>query len=140
MPLKSHEKLRQTQYEKKNSEIFTLFPNQFTKENNVMVGRVVFKAQAYELKMTILFFVYFGTPYKLYKSIQFIHKPVFLFWFFPCCCFGFTNKAATTKNRQIIYDLSMLCLGLGCITDGDTIQRCIIWERIPTKKWRRTCF
>jgi hypothetical protein len=105
-----------------------------------MVGRVVFKAQAYELKMTILFFVYFGTPYKLYKSIQFIHKPVFLFWFFPCCCFGFTNKAATTKNRQIIYDLSMLCLGLGCITDGDTIQRCIIWERIPTKKWRRTCF
>jgi hypothetical protein len=31
------------------------------------------------------------------KSIQFINKPVFLFWFFPCCVFGFISKAATTK-------------------------------------------
>jgi hypothetical protein len=37
------------------------------------------------------------------KSIQFISKPVFSFWFFPCCCFGFICKAATTKNRQFIY-------------------------------------
>jgi hypothetical protein len=36
------------------------------------------------------------------KSIQFINKPVFLFWFFPYCCFGFISKAATTKNRQFI--------------------------------------
>jgi hypothetical protein len=31
------------------------------------------------------------------KSIQFINKPVFLFWYFACCCFGFISKAATTK-------------------------------------------
>jgi hypothetical protein len=32
--------------------------------------------------------------------------------FFPCCYFGFISKAATTKNRQFIYDLSMLTFGL----------------------------
>jgi hypothetical protein len=37
---------------------------------------------------------------------------VFLFWFFPCCCFGFISKAATTKNIQLMYDLSMVYLGL----------------------------
>jgi hypothetical protein len=45
------------------------------------------------------------------KSIEIINKPVFLFWFFRCCCFGFISKAATTKNRQFIFDLSLLCLG-----------------------------
>jgi hypothetical protein len=35
-----------------------------------------------------------------------------LFWIFLCCCFGVITKGATTKNRQFIYDLSMLCLGL----------------------------
>jgi hypothetical protein len=30
------------------------------------------------------------------KSIQFIYKPVFLFRFFPCCCFASIRKAATT--------------------------------------------
>jgi hypothetical protein len=44
-------------------------------------------------------------PYKLLK------KPMFLFWFSPCCCIGFISKVATTKNRQFIYDLSMLYLG-----------------------------
>jgi hypothetical protein len=42
----------------------------------------------------------------------FTNKPVFLFCFFPCCCFALISKAATTKNRQFIYDYSMLCLGL----------------------------
>jgi hypothetical protein len=46
------------------------------------------------------------------KSIQFINKPVFLFWFFPCFCFAFISKVATTKNRHFIYDQSMLCLSL----------------------------
>jgi hypothetical protein len=48
------------------------------------------------------------------KSIQFIKKSVFLF-FFSCCCFGFFGKAATIKNRQLIFDLSMLSLGLGLL-------------------------
>jgi hypothetical protein len=60
-------------------------------------------------KMTILFFVYFGTHnnkiHKIYKQTS-----VFVL-VFACCCFDFINKAATTKNRQFIYDLSMLCLG-----------------------------
>jgi hypothetical protein len=46
------------------------------------------------------------------KSIQFINKPLFLFWLFPCYCFGFISKAATTKNRQFIYDLSLLWFNL----------------------------
>jgi hypothetical protein len=60
-------------------------------------------AQAYEIT----------TARTATKSIQFIHKPVFLFRFLPCCCFAFISKAATTKNRHFIYNLSMLCLGLG---------------------------
>jgi hypothetical protein len=45
-----------------------------------------------------LFFIYFITT----KSIKFINKPMLWFWFFPCCCFGFVSKAATTKNCQFI--------------------------------------
>jgi hypothetical protein len=30
-----------------------------------------------------------------------------LFLIFPCCCFGFISKAATTKNLQFVYDLSI---------------------------------
>jgi hypothetical protein len=47
------------------------------------------------------------------KSIQFINKPVFLFSFFPCCCFDFISKQQQQKNRHFIYDLSMLWLGIG---------------------------
>jgi hypothetical protein len=77
------------------------------------------KVQKFEKKMTILFFVYFGTYnnkiHTIYKqtSVFVLVFSMFLFWFFPCCCFGFISKAATTKNLQFIYDLSMLCLGLG---------------------------
>jgi hypothetical protein len=69
------------------------------------------KAQAYEKKWRFYFLFILERTTK--KSILFMNNPVFLFWFFPCCCFGFIGKAATTKNRQFIYDLSMLCLGLG---------------------------
>jgi hypothetical protein len=60
-------------------------------------GRIPTNAQA--------FFV-FGTHNN--KIHTFYKKQLFLFWFFPCCCFAFISKAATTKNLQFIYDLSML--------------------------------
>jgi hypothetical protein len=69
------------------------------------------RAQAYEKKQRLYFlFILVRTPT---TSIQFISKQVFLFWFFLCCCFAFISKAATTKNRHFIYDLSMLSLDLG---------------------------
>jgi hypothetical protein len=58
------------------------------------------KAQAYEYKMTILFFVYFVTLYAQQQNQYNFKKN-------QCCCFGFITKSATTKNRQFIYDLSM---------------------------------
>jgi hypothetical protein len=74
-----------------------------------MLNEIKTKAQPYK-KMTILFFVYFGTHN---NKIHTIYKQASVFvLIFPCCCFGFISKAATTKNRQFIYDLSMLCLGL----------------------------
>jgi hypothetical protein len=62
------------------------------------------------------YYIFFILVRTTTKSIQFIYKPVFLFWFFPCCCFGFISKAATTKNCQFIYNLSMLSLGLEVTT------------------------
>jgi hypothetical protein len=62
------------------------------------------------------------------KSIQFINKPVFLLSFFPCWYFAFISKGATTKKRQFIYDLSMLCLGLGTHTVMNT-RTSVISER-----------
>jgi hypothetical protein len=70
------------------------------------------------------------------KSIQFIKKPVFLFWFFPCCCFGFISKAATTKNRQFIYDLSMLCLGLGAPIQ-ELEQKTLVLDTFLQEKFTR---
>jgi hypothetical protein len=49
------------------------------------------------------------------KSIQFINKPVFLFSFFPCCCFAFISKQQQQKNRHFIYDLIILWLGHVCL-------------------------
>jgi hypothetical protein len=60
------------------------------------------------------------------KSIQFINEPVFLFWFVSYSCFGFISKAATTKNRQFIYDLSMLCLGLGSNVSWIETRSCVL--------------
>jgi hypothetical protein len=57
--------------------------------------------------MTILFFVYFGTHNNKIRTI-YKQTSVFVFDFFAFCGFGFISKAATTKNRQFIYDLSML--------------------------------
>jgi hypothetical protein len=83
----------------------------------------VSKAQAYGKKRRFYFlFILVRTTT---KSIQFMNKPVFLFWFFPCCCFAFISKAATTKNRQFIYDLSMLWWGLFCQT---TMFSCIKYQ------------
>jgi hypothetical protein len=58
------------------------------------------------------------------KSIQFINKPVFLLSFFHCWYFAFISEAATTKKRQFIYDLSMLCLGFGHILG----QKCCLFN------------
>jgi hypothetical protein len=49
--------------------------------------------------------------YAQQQNLYNLYKPVFLFSFFPCCCFGFISKVATTNNRQFIYDLSMLMRG-----------------------------
>jgi hypothetical protein len=58
-------------------------------------------------KMTILFFVYFGTHN---NKIHTIYKQISNFvWFFTCCCFAFISKAATTKNRKFIYDHVTVC-------------------------------
>jgi hypothetical protein len=62
----------------------------------------------YTKKTTIWYLVILVRTTK--KSIQSINKPVFLFWFFSCCCFGFISKAATTKNRQFVSDFSMICM------------------------------
>jgi hypothetical protein len=78
-------------------------------ENNNWMSKSRSKHTWKKLRFYFLFILVITTT----NSIEFINKPVFLFWFFPCCCFGFTSKAATTKDRQFIYDLSMLCLGLG---------------------------
>jgi hypothetical protein len=63
------------------------------------------KAQAYEKKITILFLVYFGNNkiHTIYKqtSVFVLSFSMLLFWFY--------YKAATTRNRQFIYNLSMLC-------------------------------
>jgi hypothetical protein len=68
----------------------------------------VYQGPSITKKMTCLFW------YASYaKSIQFINKPVFLFSFFPCCCFAFISKQQQQKNHHFIYDLSMLYLGLG---------------------------
>jgi hypothetical protein len=81
------------------------------KGQNAKSYRSLVKVQAYtKKKLRFFLFILVRTTT---KSIQIISKPVmFLFWFFSCCCFGFINKAATTKNCQFIYDLSLLCLGL----------------------------
>jgi ABC-type microcin C transport system permease subunit YejE len=55
------------------------------------------------------------------KSIQFINKPVFLFWFFPCCCFAFISKAATAKNHHFIYIRSQYAM-LGSWSKLETYQ------------------
>jgi hypothetical protein len=34
---------------------------------------------------------------------------VFLFWLFPCCCFGFMSKAATTKKTSIYISWRVPC-------------------------------
>jgi hypothetical protein len=60
--------------------------------------------------MTILFFVYFGT-YNNKIHTNYKQSSVFVL-IFSMLLVGFISKAATTKNRQFIYDLSMLCLGL----------------------------
>jgi hypothetical protein len=78
------------------------------------------------------------------KFIKWINKPVFLFWFFPCCCFGFISKAATTKNRQFMYDLSMLCLGLGLGWDFYWFKQtlCRAWHNNLRMWWflNKFCF
>jgi hypothetical protein len=61
------------------------------------------KAQAY-----FIFYFLFILVRTTTKSIQFINKPVFLFSFFPCCCFAFISKQQQQKNRHFIYDLSMI--------------------------------
>jgi hypothetical protein len=62
-------------------------------------------------KKKILFFVCFGTHN---NKIHTMYKQTSVFvLIFPCCCFAFISKAATTKNRYFIYHLSMICLGLG---------------------------
>jgi hypothetical protein len=49
-------------------------------------------------KMTILFFVYFGTHN---NKIHTIYKQTSIFvLILSSCCFAFISKAATTKNRQ----------------------------------------
>jgi hypothetical protein len=58
-------------------------------------------------KMTILFFVYFGTHNN--KTIQFINKPVFLFSFFPCFCFAFISKQQQ-QQKSSLYTISV-CYG-----------------------------
>jgi hypothetical protein len=83
-------------------------------------------------KMT--FYFLFVLVRTITKSIQFINKPVFLFWFFSCCCFGcfaFISKQATTKNRYFIYELSMLCLGLNNTNIYMTTFWTLIWDSSP---------
>jgi hypothetical protein len=67
------------------------------------------KAQAYEKKITILFFVCFGTHNNKFHTI---YKQTSVFVSIFPCCFSFISKAATTKNRHF-----MLGLGLGYIID-----------------------
>jgi hypothetical protein len=57
------------------------------------------------------------------KPKQIINKPVHCSVFvlvFPCCCFDFIRKIATTKSWKFTYDISMLMLG-PCITVDDGV-------------------
>jgi hypothetical protein len=67
------------------------------------------KTQAYEKKHDDFIFCFF---WYAQQQNQYNLYPVFLFWFFPCCCFGCISKAATTNNRQLVYNLSRLYLVL----------------------------
>jgi hypothetical protein len=91
------------------------------------------KVQAYESKLRLYFL--FILELTTTKSIQFINKPVFLFKFFPCCCFGLISKAATTKPRQFIYDLSMLCLGL-----ADELRELFLGIKYFYATWKRKIY
>jgi hypothetical protein len=53
-----------------------------------------FQSPSIRKKIILFFFILVSTTT---KSIQ-----------IPCCSFGFISKAATTKKRQFIYDLSVL--------------------------------
>jgi hypothetical protein len=65
-----------------------------------------------QIKKKLRFYFLFILVRTTTKSMQFINKPVFLFLFFPCCCFAFISKQQQQKNRHFIYDLSMLWLCL----------------------------
>jgi hypothetical protein len=82
--------------------------------NLTMQRKVVVSAkQGPSIKKNCRLYVLFILVRTTTISIQFIIKPVFWFWLFPCCCFAFISEAVTTKNSQFIYDLSMLYSGLG---------------------------
>jgi hypothetical protein len=80
----------------------------FWKIDYLRKSKNIFELSASKISKNYDFFLVCTTT----KPKQFINKAVFLYRFFPWCCFGFINKTATTKKFQLIYDLSMLCLSL----------------------------
>jgi hypothetical protein len=84
-----------------------LFAFSNVNSHDVFIAIHRIKAQAYQKKMTILVFVYFGTHNsKIYTFYKQTRDFVFIFSMLLFC---FYSKQQQQKNRHFIYD--MLCLG-----------------------------
>jgi hypothetical protein len=90
--------------------------------------------------MTILFFVYFGTHN---NKIDTIYKQtrVFVYSFFPCCCFAFISKQQQQKNLHFIIRSQYAMVGpcvkyiIDCISHY--MEQCFLQNFLNLKKMKK---